>query len=181
MPCPAARQALSPAARQPEDTNADHPGCTAVTTPDQDSGDTFAPFFTRTHRIEWGQCDPAGIVFAPRYFDMVTENTILLFEAAGLPPKRAMLDREDAAGYPAVELSARFLRPTSYGDIVTIESAAPRFGNSSFTIVCRISFEGRLCVEVTEKRVWTVRDAGRPGGMRAERVPDAVRALFARG
>jgi 4-hydroxybenzoyl-CoA thioesterase len=142
--------------------------------------DMFVPFFTRAHRIEWGQCDPAGIVFAPRYFDMVTENTILLFEAAGLPPKRAMLDREEAAGYPAVELSARFLRPTSYGDTVTIESAAPLFGNSSFTILCRISFENRLCVEVVEKRVWTIRDASRPAGLRSERVPDAVRELFAR-
>jgi 4-hydroxybenzoyl-CoA thioesterase len=142
--------------------------------------DAFAPFFTRTHRIEWGQCDPAGIVFAPRYFDMVTENTIMLFEAAGVPPKRTMLDQEGSAGYPAVELSARFFRPTSFGDIVTIESAAPAFGNSSFTIVCRISFEDRLCVEVTEKRVWTVKDASRPGGMRSERVPDHVRNAFAR-
>ena len=146
---------------------------------DNDAG-SFTPFFTRTHRIEWGQCDPAGIVFAPRYFDMVTENTILLFEAAGLPPKRTMLDAQDAAGYPAVELSARFMRPTSYGDTVTIESAAPAFGNSSFSVECRILFEGRLCVAVTEKRVWTVRDASRPGGLRPERVPDAVRDLFRR-
>jgi 4-hydroxybenzoyl-CoA thioesterase len=142
--------------------------------------DGFVPFFTRQHRIEWGQCDPAGIVFAPRYFDMVTESTILLFEAAGLPPKRTMLDREDAAGYPSVELSARFLRPTSFGDTVTLESAAPVFGNSSFTLLCRISLDGQLCVEVTEKRVWTVRDASRPGRLRPERVPDAVRDLFAR-
>jgi 4-hydroxybenzoyl-CoA thioesterase len=142
--------------------------------------DSFVPFFSRQHRIEWGQCDPAGIVFAPRYFDMVTENTIMLFEAAGVPPKRVMLDREDAAGYPAVELSARFLRPTSFGDVVTIESAAPAFGNSSFTIECRITLDGRTCVEVTEKRVWTVRDASRPGGLRSERVPDAIRDMFVR-
>jgi 4-hydroxybenzoyl-CoA thioesterase len=141
---------------------------------------TFTPFFSRTYRIEWGQCDPAGIVYAPRYLDMVGENTILLFEAAGLPKKRAMLEELGLAGFPMVDLSARFLRPSSYGDAVTIESAAPLFGNSSFTIDCRISLDGKTCVEATEKRVWTVRDDSRPAGLRAERVPDNIRALFDR-
>jgi 4-hydroxybenzoyl-CoA thioesterase len=140
----------------------------------------FVPFFSRTYRIEWGQCDPAGIVYAPRYLDMVGENTILLFEAAGLPKKRVMLEELGVVGFPMVDLSARFLRPSSYGDAVTIESAAPVFGNSSFTVDCRISLDGKTCVEATEKRVWTVQDTSRPAGMRAERVPDRIRDLFTR-
>ena len=138
------------------------------------------PFFRRRYRIEWGQCDPAGIVYAPRYLDIVGENTILLFEAAGLPRKRAMLSELGVAGFPMVDVSARFLRPTSYGDEVTVESAAPLFGNSSFTVECRISLDGHTCVEATEKRVWTVPDTNRPGGLRAERVPENIRELFAR-
>lgn len=138
------------------------------------------PFFSRTYRIEWGQCDPAGIVFAPRYFDMFSENGILLFESAGLPKKRAMLDEMGVAGFPLVDVSARFMRPTAYGDDVVIESAAPDFGNSSFTVAHRLLHDGKLCVECTEKRVWTVPDAERPGGLRAARVPDEIRALFVR-
>ncbi len=137
------------------------------------------PFFTRTVRIEWGQCDPAGIVFAPRFLDICGESTILLFEAAGLPKKRDMLAAMSVAGYPMVDLSARFLSTCTYGDEVLVETAAPLFGNSSFTIQHRISLVGRTCVECTEKRVWTVPAPERPGGLRAERVPDAVRALFA--
>ena len=139
----------------------------------------MTPFFSRAHQIEWGQCDPAGIVYAPRYLDMFGENTIRMFEAAGLPKKRAMLVSLGVAGFPMVDVSARFLRPTAYGDEVSIESAAPAFGNSSFTIDHRILFDNIVCVECTEKRVWTVPDATRPGGLRAERVPDSVRALFA--
>ena len=37
----------------------------------------------RTVRIEWGDCDPAGIVFYPRYFAMFDASTSYLFEAAG--------------------------------------------------------------------------------------------------
>jgi 4-hydroxybenzoyl-CoA thioesterase len=139
------------------------------------------PFLTRIVRIEWGQCDPAGIVYAPHFLDICGESTIRLFEAAGLPKKRDMLRDMQVAGYPMVDLSARFLSTCSYGDEVTVETAAPVFGNSSFTVEHRISLDGRICVDCTEKRVWTVPAADRPGGLRSDRVPDAVRALFARG
>ena len=138
----------------------------------------MTPFLTRIVRIEWGQCDPAGIVYAPRFLDICGESTIRLFEAAGLPKKRDMLSQMQVAGYPMVDLTARFLVPCSYGDDVTVETAAPVFGNSSFTIDHRIVRDGHICMECTEKRVWTVPAADRPGGLRAERVPDAVRVLF---
>jgi 4-hydroxybenzoyl-CoA thioesterase len=138
------------------------------------------PFFSRPYRITWGECDPAGIVYAPRYLDMFGENTILLFEAAGLPRKRQMLEQLGVAGFPMVEVSARYFRPTAYGDDVTLDTAAPEFGGSSFNILHQLMHDGVVCVECTEKRVWTVPDASRPGGLRAERVPDSIRSLFAR-
>jgi 4-hydroxybenzoyl-CoA thioesterase len=140
----------------------------------------MTPFYSRPHRIGWGECDAAGIVYAPRYLDMFGESSILLFEAAGLPKKRVMLAELGVAGFQMVDVTARFLRPTSYGDDVVIETAAPDFGNSSFRIAHRVVHDGTVCVECTETRVWTVPDATRPGGLRAERVPDAVRALFAK-
>lgn len=141
----------------------------------------MTPFFHRNVRIEWGQCDPAGIVYAPRYFDIFGESTVLLFEAAGLPKKREMLASMNVAGFPMVDVSARFLATCSYGDDVVVESAAPVFGNSSFTVEHRISLDGQTCVECTEKRVWTVPAPDRAGGLRSERVPDVVRELFERG
>jgi 4-hydroxybenzoyl-CoA thioesterase len=137
------------------------------------------PFYTRRFRIEWGQCDPAGIVFAPRYFDMFSENTILLFEAAGLGKKRDMLGDLGIAGFPMVSVTARFTYPTRYGDEVEIQTAAPSFGRSSFSIEHRLMLDGALCVECTENRVWAVIDPEQ--GMRAEPVPDAVRAMFQDG
>ena len=137
------------------------------------------PFFTRRYRIEWGQCDPAGIVFAPRYLDMFAESTILLFEAAGLGKKRAMLGDLGIAGFPMVGVNARFVRPATYGDEVEIRTAAPSFGRSSFSVDHQLMLDGTMCVECTEKRVWAVADPEK--GIRSEPVPDAVRALFANG
>ncbi|HZV56436.1 MAG TPA: acyl-CoA thioesterase [Sphingobium sp.] len=139
----------------------------------------FAPFLSRPYRIEWGHCDPAGIVYAPRFLEMFGESTIMLFEKALGVRKRDMLKAQGVMGFPMVDVSARFLRPAAYGDDVVLEAEAPAFGNSSFTIRHRLRKGDTICVEGTEKRVWTVRDAERPGGLRAERVPDAIRALFA--
>ena len=135
-------------------------------------------FFTRELRIEWGWCDPAGIVFAPRFIDMLSENTVQMFEFAGLPKKRDMRKEMKIAGYPLVDLQARFLFPAAYGDDVIVESDAPDFGKSSFTIRHRIKKSDTLCVEGTEKRVWTVFDVEAPGGIKAAPVPEHIRKLF---
>ena len=81
-------------------------------------------FLQRTVRIEWGHCDPAGIVHAPRYFDIFGQSTMLLFEQAGLPKKREMLATMPFAGFPMVDVSARFFVPTAYGDDVLVEAVA---------------------------------------------------------
>jgi len=135
-------------------------------------------FFKRTLRIEWGWCDPAGIVFAPRFIDMFSENTVQMFEFAGLPKKRQMRSEMNIAGYPLIDLTAKFLHPAAYGDDVTVESDAPEFGRSSFTIAHRIRLGDKLCVEGSEKRVWTVYDKAAPGGIKAAPVPDDIRRLF---
>ncbi|WP_428410298.1 acyl-CoA thioesterase [Hyphococcus sp.] len=138
----------------------------------------MSAFFKRTLRIEWGWCDPAGIVFAPRFIDMLSENTVQMFEFAGLPKKRQMRKDMRIAGYPLVDLKARFLFPAAYGDDVVVESDAPDFGKSSFTIEHRIRKGDTLCVEGTEKRVWTVFDDSAPGGIKAAPVLEDVRRLF---
>lgn len=138
-------------------------------------------FYRRAVRIEWSQCDPAGIVYAPRFLDLFGESSLLMFEAAGLPSKRELLSLTNVAGFPMVDVRARFLMPASYGDRAVIETAAPVFGRSSFKIEHRMIREGDCCVECVETRVWTIRDINRPGGIRAEPVPDSVRALFPLG
>ena len=33
----------------------------------------------RARRIQWGDCDPAGIVFYPRYFEIFDASTTAMF------------------------------------------------------------------------------------------------------
>ena len=81
---------------------------------------------TRTTRIEWGDCDPAGIIFYPRYFEIFDTSTTVLIEHALGMKKIEYLKTYDFVGHPLVETRARFRLPTRFGDEVAIESDARR-------------------------------------------------------
>jgi 4-hydroxybenzoyl-CoA thioesterase len=132
----------------------------------------------RTLRIEWGDCDPAGIVYFPRYVEYFDICTVHMFEAAGFP-KPEMLKRFGAAGYPMVDLQAKFLIPSTFGDDVTIESGITEFGRSSFKVHHRLLRGEELAVEGFETRVWTIYDPNQPGRLKGQAVPEEIRAAFA--
>lgn len=132
----------------------------------------------RTVRIEWGDCDPAGIVFYPRYFAMFDHSTVLLIERALGMRKHVLYERYGFGGYPSVAMQARFHLPTRYGDDVEIESTITNLGRASFSLQHQLSLNGATAVEATETRVWVVRDPSRPGGFRAQPMPDEVIARF---
>jgi 4-hydroxybenzoyl-CoA thioesterase len=130
----------------------------------------------RTVRIEWGDCDPAGIIFYPRYFEIFDASTAALFERALGLTKFRQLKQFDFAGYPLARTRAKFLRPTRFGDDVTVDSRI-EFGRSSFEVAHTLSLDGAVCVECSETRVWVVRDPA-TGGIKAQPVPAEVLAKF---
>ncbi len=130
----------------------------------------------RSVRIEWGDCDPAGIIFYPRYFGIFDNSTTALFEAALGMTKVKFLAAYNFLGYPLVDTKASFLRPVRFGDDVIITSSIT-FGTSSFTVTHKLSLGDELCAECTEKRVWAVMDKDQ-GRIRSQPIPQAVLAKF---
>ena len=132
---------------------------------------------SRKVRIEWGDCDPAGIVFYPRYFEIFDASTSALFEHALGMTKLQALKAFDFAGYPLARTRARFVRPTRFGDDVVVETTVV-IGRASFEIEHRLSRNGATCVECSETRVWVVRDPADPGRFKSHPIPEAVLAKF---
>ncbi|MGE5162841.1 MAG: acyl-CoA thioesterase [Sphingobacteriales bacterium] len=130
---------------------------------------------TRTVRIEWGDCDPAGIIYYPRYFEIFDASTALLFERALGMTKFKMLKELEFSGFPLVRTRARFLRPTRFGDDVAVKSTIT-FGRSSFDVEHQLTLNGEPCVECSEKRVWVIRDAS--GRLKSHPVPSEVLSKF---
>ena len=132
----------------------------------------------RSVRIEWGDCDPAGIVYYPRYFVMFDNATHALFELALGMTNFEMMRSYGTVGCPMVETSARFLAPTKYGDDVTIETTITEFRRSSFKVTHHLRKDGTVAVEALETRVWAKADPGQPGRIKAIPVPPEVIQRF---
>ncbi len=132
----------------------------------------------RNIRIEWGDCDPAGIVFYPRYFAMFDTSTTTLVERALGMKKIEYLKAYKFLGHPVVETRARFLIPTRFGDEVVIETALVECGRSSFKLQHRLTKDGALAVEGFETRVWANTHADDPARITAQPMPAEVVARF---
>jgi len=132
----------------------------------------------RTTRIEWCDCDPAGIIYYPRYFQIFDTCTTVLIERALGMNKIDFLKVYNFVGYPVLETRARFHKPTRYGDEVAIETKLVEYGRSSFKIEHRLSKAEMLAAEGFETRVWSARDPDDPERIKAQPIPDAVLARF---
>jgi 4-hydroxybenzoyl-CoA thioesterase len=128
----------------------------------------------RTTRIEWGDCDPAGIIFYVRYFDIFDVSTTMLLERALGMKKIQYLKAYDFLGHPLAETRARFLLPTRFGDEVSVETKLVAIGRSSFKVEHRLSNAGALAVEGSETRVWVVRHPDDPKRMKSQPIPPDV-------
>jgi 4-hydroxybenzoyl-CoA thioesterase len=127
----------------------------------------------RTLRIEWGQCDPAGIVFYPQYLIIFDSSTGWLFERTGLTPL-AMRRKYRIVGMPIVEVSARFVKPCRFDDEVVVESEIGEWGRRSFTVRHRLLRDGELALEGIEKRVWAAPHPERAGEIQAQAIPAEI-------
>jgi 4-hydroxybenzoyl-CoA thioesterase len=136
---------------------------------------------TRTLRIEWGDCDPAGIVFYPRYFAMFDTSTTYLMERAAGMSKFDYLKHYKFVGHPIVETRAIFRVPTRFGDEVSIETAIAACGRSSIKIEHRLSKAGVLAVEGFETRVFVARDPDDPEKIKSQPIPPDIAARLNSG
>jgi 4-hydroxybenzoyl-CoA thioesterase len=134
----------------------------------------------RDVRISWGDCDPAGIVYYPRYFAMFDDSTTELFERVLGMTKYQFLQAYDFAGYPMVDTRAKFSIPNRFGDDVVIETAVTEFRRSSFDVHHRLLKEGELSVEGFETRVWVGRDPDDGARIKSIPIPEKVLDLFRR-
>ncbi len=132
----------------------------------------------RQFTIEWGYCDPAGIVFNSRFFEFFDWGTWDLFAAALGIKSHDLPDALGIVGIPLVDASARFLAPAWFGDVVELASQVSEFRRSSFDVEHRLIVRGKVAVEGRETRVWATRDAADPSQIKSQPIPGEVIARF---
>lgn len=117
--------------------------------------------YQRRVQVEFNHCDPAGIVFYPRYFEMVNSVVENFFaDVLAYPFRRIHLD--EGAGVPTVSIAANFTAPSRLGDVLNFSLTVRRVGRTSLDLT--IAAEGRMRADVT--LVWV--KAGRAAAWPAE-------------
>jgi 4-hydroxybenzoyl-CoA thioesterase len=117
--------------------------------------------FVFTQRVRFQHCDPAGIVFFPRYFEMVNATVEEWFaERLGLP--FAELHGPTGEGVPTASIRADFRAPSRLGDLLEWRLAPRRLGRSSCELDLRATCNGELRAEFVQTLVWVDMASGRP-------------------
>ena len=142
---------------------------------------------TLTHtyllRVEFGDCDPAQIVWFPNFFRWVDAASRHFFVQCGLPSWKETERERGILGTPLVDTQAKFLRPASYGDELSIDSSVTEWRRKSFVMTHRIRRGETLLVEITEVRVFARRkgDGSDPHAIEAVPVPQDWQARCSEG
>ncbi len=87
--------------------------------------------YRRTIPVEFNHCDPAGIVFYPRYFEMTNSVVENFFrEVVGYSFAALMAD---GVGVPTARVETDFRAPSRLGDVLDWTLDVERLGGSSVT------------------------------------------------
>lgn len=92
--------------------------------------------------IRFAHCDPAGIVFYPRYIELCVEAVEDWFNQ-GLGISFWALHEEHRLGIPAVHLDVNFISPSRHGDSLDFLLSVARIGKSSMTLDVIVECEGQ--------------------------------------
>ncbi len=87
--------------------------------------------FVYSQEIKFRHCDPAGIVFYPRFFEMMNDTVEAFFKDVLHFPFAQM---HKTSGVPTARIAAEFQAPSRLGDMLEITLSCLRVGRSSLDI-----------------------------------------------
>lgn len=127
-----------------------------------------------TRRVEFQHCDPAGIVFYPRYFEMIN-SVIEEFFRDPIEYAFGKMHAVDRKGVPTAKISVAFQQPGFLDDVLDFQVVIAKLGNSSlgFDITCTCLDNPRFTAQSTIVQVDMNTRRSTPW-------PDKVRAALAK-
>jgi 4-hydroxybenzoyl-CoA thioesterase len=127
-------------------------------------------------QVQWGDCDPAGIIFYPTYFRWMDAACWAMFAGFGYDAKRM---RAEQLAMPLVSADCQFLYPAEQGDRCEVRSRIEHFGAKSFTVAHEVLREdGMALARGAEKRVWAKFDDGPGTRLRGLGIPEELKAAL---
>ncbi len=111
--------------------------------------------------VRFSHCDPGGLVYFPRYFDLM--NALVedwFYQRLGLNYAGRLM--ADGQGLPTVHAKCDFVRPSLMGETLTWSLAVEKIGTSSITVTIRASRDDEDRLRATLVLVATSLETHRP-------------------
>jgi 4-hydroxybenzoyl-CoA thioesterase len=117
--------------------------------------------FTGRYPLRFGHCDPAGIAYFPRLFELC-DAAVEDWTPVALGISRAEMHMERRLALPTVALEAKFSAPGKLGDILDINVVIEDVGRTSIRLGVHAAAAGEPRFVVTSTQVLVSMDSGRP-------------------
>jgi 4-hydroxybenzoyl-CoA thioesterase len=134
-------------------------------------------YFTKQEKIRFKHVDYAGIVFYPRFLEMLNDLVEDWFEEA---LERPFSKIHETNGIPTVDLKVQFKQPARLGEILTKKLWVIKLGGAS--VNCGFSFEdenGKTCLE-GEVTLVNVGISDDRGNIKAEAFSDIMKGKISK-
>ncbi|KZY37315.1 hypothetical protein A3731_42055, partial [Roseovarius sp. HI0049] len=86
--------------------------------------------FRRDAKVMFKHCDPAELVFFPRFFEMMNDLVEEFFDAIGYPFEQF----HQQGAIPTVQVEAGFPKPSRHGDRLQFSLWVEKIGRTSGTV-----------------------------------------------
>ena len=133
-------------------------------------------------QVGWGDCDPAGIVFYPRFYAWMDTVSHVLAREMGIPRESMIPPCSDMLGFPVVGTQAQYLTPARMDDVLEVRTWVARVGRSSLSLrheIVRLETDGSMTpiARGREDRVFITQG---PEGLRSRELTPRMREALAR-
>ena len=126
--------------------------------------------------VQFGDCDPAGIVFFPRYHRWMDAASLHFFMTCGVPPWHELEHTRGIVGTPLLEHHARFVKSATYGERLLVTTQVTEWRPKVFLQKHVITRGDDLICESVETRIFVVRDTQDRRRIHAIPIPEDIRA-----
>jgi 4-hydroxybenzoyl-CoA thioesterase len=127
--------------------------------------------------VQFGDCDPAGIVFFPNFSRWMDEASLAFFMACGVLPWRELVKTRGIIGTPLLEIHTKFMRPATYGETIEVHTSVEEWSAKTFRHRHIVKRGDTVLCEGTEVRAFCIRDPANPDRIKAIPVPEDILAL----
>ena len=125
--------------------------------------------------INFGDCDPAGIVFYPNFSRWMDASSLNFFVACGVPVWSELVKTTGIIGTPVLEVNVKYANAARYGETIRVSTSIAEWRDKVFVQKHVITRGETLICEGREVRAFITRHADDADRIKAIRVPDDIR------